>query len=91
MTEHNASTWLLDRHVAGGRGGRTAYRVDGKSTTYEALQRQVWRAQNALRSLDIRRGERVALVLDDELAYPTWLTRRRSGSTAPAPPVSRRG
>src|SRR5690606_14319465 len=49
-------------------------------TTYAELQQEVWRAQNALRELDVRRGERVALVIDDELAFPAWfLGALRSG------------
>src|ERR1700730_5815970 len=72
MTEHNPSAGLVDRRVAEGRGGRTAYRISGRTTSYEALQREVWRAQNAMRSLEVRRGERVALILDDELAFPAW-------------------
>jgi len=83
MTAHNAAAWLLDRHVAEGRGSRVAYLVEGRATTYADLQREVWRAQHALRSLDVRRGERLAMVVDDEVAFPAWfLGALRSGVVA---------
>lgn len=85
MNEYNAAAWLVDRHVAAGDGGRTAYRSGGESTSYEALQREVWRAQHALRSLDVRRGERVALVVDDELAFPAWFLGAMRSGVVPVP------
>ena len=55
-------------------GAATAWRsdVDGESTTYAELQREVWRAQHALRASTSRRGERVVLVVNDELAFSAW-------------------
>jgi len=85
MTVHNATEWLLDRHVAGGSGDRLAYRVEDTSTTYEALQQEVWRAQHALQALDVRRGERVALVVDDELAFPAWFLGAMRSAAVPVP------
>jgi benzoate-CoA ligase family protein len=85
MSGHNATEWLLDRHVGAGRGGRTAYRVDGRDTSYAGLQQQVWRVQHALRALDVRRGERVALVLDDELAMPSWFLGAMRSGAVPVP------
>ena len=85
MTLYNAAEWLLDRHVDDGRGDRIAYRVDGASTDYAALQREVWRAQHALRALDVRRGERVALVVDDELAFPAWFLGALRSGVVPVP------
>src|SRR5262245_66128171 len=85
MTAHNAAAWLLDRHVDAGDGGRTAYLVDGETTTYAGLQAQVWRAQNVLRALDVRRGERVALLLDDELAFPAWFLGALRSGGVPGP------
>jgi benzoate-CoA ligase family protein len=85
MTMHNATRWLLDRHVADGRGDRTAYRVDGRDTTYAELQQQAWRVQHALQTLDVRRGERIALVLDDELAFPSWFLGAMRAGVVPVP------
>lgn len=85
MTTYNAAAWLLDRHLDAGDGGRIAYRVDGAATDYAALQRQVFCAQQALRSLDVRRGERVALVVDDELAFPAWFLGALRSGVVPVP------
>jgi benzoate-CoA ligase family protein len=85
MTAHNAAAWLVDRHVEAGDGERTAYLVEGTATTYAQLQRELWRAQNALRALDVRRGERVALLLDDELAFPAWFLGGMRSGVIPVP------
>ena len=85
MTTYNAAAWLLDRHVDAGHGAATAFRVDGVATDYATLQREVFRAQHALRALDVRRGERVALVLDDELAFPAWFLGALRSGVVPVP------
>src|SRR5262245_29229320 len=85
MTAHNAAAWLLDWHVDRGDGGRTAYLVDGVTTTYEGLQTEVWRAQNAPPAAGVRRGERVALLLDDELAFPAWFLGALRSGVVPVP------
>ncbi len=85
MSTYNAAGWLLDRHIEAGDGGRTAFVVDGVATDYAALQREVFRAQRALGALDVRRGERVALVLDDELAFPAWFLGALRAGIVPVP------
>ena len=85
MEHYNAAAWLVDRHVAAGSGHRVAFRVDGVETTYAALQEQVWRAQRALADLDVRRGERVAMVVDDELAFPSWFLGALRFGAVPVP------
>jgi benzoate-CoA ligase family protein len=85
MDRYNAAAWLLDRQLDAGRGHRTAYRIDGRTVSYEELQGEVWRVQNALRQLDVRRGERVALVLDDELAFPAWFLGSLRSGAVPVP------
>jgi len=84
-TGYNAASWLLDRHLAAGRGDRLAYRVGGADTTYEALQLEVFRVQQALAALDVRRNERVALVLNDELAFPAWFLGALRSGVVPIP------
>jgi benzoate-CoA ligase family protein len=69
---HNAATWLVDRHVEAGRGGRTAIICGDETLTYADVQRQLWRVGRALAALDVRREERVALVVNDEPAFPAW-------------------
>jgi benzoate-CoA ligase family protein len=85
MSEYNAASWLLDRQVEMGNGERTAFVVNGVSTTYAQLSGEVWRVQSALRALDVRRGERVALVVDDELAFPAWFLGALRSGVVPVP------
>jgi benzoate-CoA ligase family protein len=84
-TDANDAAWLLDRQLADGAGARPAFRVEGRTTTYDDLQAEVWRAHHALRALDARRGERVALVVDDELAFPAWFLGALRAGVIPVP------
>jgi benzoate-CoA ligase family protein len=80
---YNAAAWLLDRHVEGGDGERLAVVCGDRRLSYLDLQRQVWRAQNALDRLGVRRTERVVLAVDDEPAFLAWfLGALRSGIIA---------
>jgi benzoate-CoA ligase family protein len=85
MDRYNAAAWLLDRQVEAGAGPRVAYRCDGRTVSYEELQREVWRVQHALHGLDVRRGERVALVVDDEVALPAWFLGCLRSGIVPVP------
>jgi benzoate-CoA ligase family protein len=85
MSQYNAAVWLIDRQLGAGHGDRIAYRIDGQSVSYAELCDEVWRAQNALRQLDVRRGERVALVVDDELAFPAWFLGALRAGAVPVP------
>src|SRR5215204_5861731 len=69
---YNAAEWLIDRQLVHGRGDATALVYEGAQLTYGELQREVFRAQNALRELGVRRGERVALIVKDEPAFVAW-------------------
>ena len=83
MAAYNTTAWLLDRHIAKGHGDRVALRCDGQSSTYQDVQREVWRAQNALRQLGVNEGDRVVLVVNDEPAFLAWfLGALRSGVIA---------
>ena len=85
MNTYNAAAWLVDRNIAEGRGDRVAFRVDGESTTYRQLCQHVWRAQHALAELGVRRGERVAMVVNDELAFPAWFLGALRSGAVPVP------
>lgn len=65
----NAVSFFVDRHVAEGRGGRTAFRFAGRSITYAELADSVDRAAGALARQGVEIEDRVLLVLDDTPAF----------------------
>ena len=86
MTTYNAAAWLVDRHVAAGarRPHRLPRRRRGRRTTRRCSAR-CSAPSTRLRALDVRRGERVALVLDDELAFPAWFLGALRSGVVPVP------
>ncbi|HJX84031.1 MAG TPA: benzoate-CoA ligase family protein [Candidatus Angelobacter sp.] len=67
----NAASHFVDRHIGEGRGAKVAFECGDERGTYQQLGERVNRLGNALKSLDVRREERVALLLLDtpEFAY----------------------
>ena len=66
--ELNVSVNCLDRHVRAGRGGKVAYYYEGEpgdrwEITYQQLLVDVCRFANGLRSLGIKKGDRVAIYM----------------------------
>jgi acetyl-CoA synthetase len=64
----NVSVNCLDRHVANGGGDKVAYYFEGepgdrKTLTYAELLSEVGKFGNALRSLGIKKGDRVAIYM----------------------------
>ncbi|MBA3689756.1 MAG: acetate--CoA ligase [Chloroflexi bacterium] len=64
----NVSANCLDRNVANGLGDRVAYYWEGepgdsRTITYRALLDEVCRFTNALRSLGVRKGDKVAIYM----------------------------
>jgi len=64
----NATVSTLDRHVAEGRGGRTAFHFEGepgdtRTITYADLLADVSKAAHALTSIGIKDGDRVAIYM----------------------------
>ena len=82
---YNAAAWLVDRHVEAGDGDRLAVVCGSDELSYADLQRQVWRAQNALASLGIRRTERIVLVMDDEPNWLAWFLGALRSGVVPVP------
>ena len=82
---YNAAAWLVDRHVTAGDGDRLAVVCGDRRLTYDDLQRQVWRAQNALAALGVRRTERVAMVVDDEPGWLAWFLGALRSGVVPVP------
>jgi benzoate-CoA ligase family protein len=82
---YNSAVWLVDRHVEGGAGERVAVECEGVSTTYAGLQSELFRVQNALEHLGVAAGERVALVLNDTVTFPSWFLGAQRSGIVPVP------
>lgn len=67
---YNAVTWLLDRNVEEGRANKLAFTDTVSELTYGELQAQTCRVANLLRRLDVRREERVAMIMLDTVDFP---------------------
>ncbi len=63
--QFNAASWLVDSHVAQGRGGRTAILYEGQAVTYAQVAENANRFGNALRRLGVGIEQRVLLLLLD--------------------------
>jgi 4-hydroxybenzoate-CoA ligase len=67
---YNAVTWLLDRNVDEGRGGKIAFNDTVSELSYGELQKHTCRLANLLRRLSVRREERVAMIMLDTIDFP---------------------
>jgi len=67
--DFNIADALLDRHLAEGRGSRTALVGPAGRYTYDELSRLVSQTANAFRSLGIEREHRVLLMMRDSLEF----------------------
>ncbi len=61
----NAAAYFVDRHVAEGRRGRTAFRFAGRSLTYGEVAERVNRAAGLFAAHGVEIEDRVLLALDD--------------------------
>lgn len=70
----NAASHFVDRHLAEGRGGRTAFRFAGRSVTYAEVAVRANRLGQALLARDVQMEQRVLLALPDrpEFAEAFW-------------------
>jgi len=59
----NMGAWVVDRHVAEGRGGKLAAWAGGRSYTFDEIRQLSNRFGNALRALGVRRGDCVMIRL----------------------------
>src|SRR3981081_20974 len=65
----NIADYLVDRHVREGRGGRAAILFGDESISYAQVAERSNRLANGLRSMGLRREERVMLLLHDTPAF----------------------
>jgi benzoate-CoA ligase family protein len=68
---YNFAADILKRNLDAGRGGKTAFIDDRGSYSYADLAARVERFGHVLRSLGIRREERVLICLHDTIDWPT--------------------
>ncbi len=80
----NSATWLLDRHLRAGLGGRVAIRSEGRSVTYEELARRVGAAAGGLAALGVQAEQRVIMAMADT---PEWVATFLGGLRIGAVPV----
>lgn len=81
----NVASELVDRHVAGGRGGATAVRFGDRRISYTELQTMVNRVGNGLVAQGVRPGDRVLLrMLNRPEFVVTWLAVQKIGAVGVA-------
>jgi len=69
----NAADWFVERHLKEGRGTKTVFRESGgdkRSISYAELSQRSAQFAGALQRADIRREERVACLVLDQIEYP---------------------
>src|SRR5262245_37384911 len=77
----NLATVLLDRHVESGAAERTAIHGDDGRVTYGQLQRLTNRVGQALRTLGVQPGDRVAMrFVNGPRFAATWLAVQKIGA-----------
>ena len=73
MTDGNAALWFVDRHLTEGRGAKTAFREaweGGRDLSYGALAEGSARFAGALARAGVRREERLAMIVLDQIEFP---------------------
>jgi 4-hydroxybenzoate-CoA ligase len=69
----NAALYFVDRHISEGRGDKTAFReADGakRSLSYGRLAEESARFAGALGRHGVRREERIAMIVRDQIEFP---------------------
>jgi 4-hydroxybenzoate-CoA ligase len=82
---YNAVTWLLDRNVDEGRGGKVVFDDTVSQLTYGELQQRTRQVGNMLRRLGVRREERVAMIMLDTVDFPTVFLGAIRAGVVPVP------
>jgi 4-hydroxybenzoate-CoA ligase len=84
-TSYNAVTYLLDRNIDAGRSAKLAYTDGARDLSYGALLSQSSRLANLLRSLGVRREERVAMIMLDTVDFPVVFLGALRAGIVPVP------
>ncbi|WP_299652263.1 benzoate-CoA ligase family protein [uncultured Tateyamaria sp.] len=83
----NAASYFVDRHVAEGRGDKVAFREvgTGRELTYGALAAGSGLAAAAYHAADVRREERVAMLVLDQIEFPILFWGALKAGVVPVP------
>ncbi len=87
-TNENAALYFVDRHLKEGRGEKVAFReADGarRSLTYGELALDTSRFSGVLRGLGVRREERVAMIVRDQIEFPVVFWGALKAGAIPVP------
>jgi benzoate-CoA ligase len=83
--DYNFAADILKRNLDAGRAGKLAYIDQRQGWTYGDLAERVERFGHVLRSLDIRREERILLCLLDSIDWPTAFLGAIKAGVVPVP------
>lgn len=84
----NAATWFVDRHIAEGRADKAAFvEADGaqRTLTYGALHAEAGRFAGALARHGVRREERIAMIVRDQIEWPVVFWGSLKAGAIPVP------
>lgn len=84
----NAAVYFVDRHIAEGRAAKIAFREadgDRRSLSYGALAEASARFAGALTKHGVRREERVAMILRDQIEFPVAFWGALKAGAIPVP------
>ena len=84
----NAALYFVDRHIAEGRGDKVAFReADGekRELTYGRLAEESARFAGALYRHGVRREERIAMIVRDQIEFPVVFWGALKAGAIPVP------
>ena len=84
----NAAEWFVDRHIAEGRSDKVAFvEADGaqRTLTYGRLHEEAGRFAGALARHGVRREERVAMIVRDQIEWPVIFWGAMKAGAIPVP------
>jgi len=89
MTENqNAAVWFVDRHIDEGRADKVAFREadgDKRDLTYGRLARETSQFAGALYRHGVRREERIAMIVRDQIEFPVVFWGALKAGAIPVP------
>jgi 4-hydroxybenzoate-CoA ligase len=85
MAVYNAASYLIDRNIAAGRGNKPAFIDRQRRLTYAELARETARAANLMAGLELRREDRIALILLDTVDFPVLFLGGIRAGVVPVP------